>query len=122
MADFLSEAQHLASKTKSTRVIRLFPDSDMRCSHEGLAAVAKKNDIDPLTLHPGEFLVFINSRQTMFKIYAPGNCIAFVKHPEGHRLDLSVVRYIPRFFNGTEFNLDAATRKMIGEKLNRAAS
>lgn len=102
---------------KELKVIRFFPNSDLRCSHEGLRAVAKENGIDPWGLSAGEFLVFANTSQTMMKIYAPGNIIAFLRHPLRHRIDLSLVQYIPRFFNGTEFNYEGAMKKMLTQKL-----
>lgn len=111
--NFLKEASQVASKTKTTRILRFFPNADLRCMHDGLREIALENDIDPRTLKPGEFLIFCNTKQTMLKIFAPGNTIAVTKSPDGRRLDLNVIRFIPRFFNGTEFNYDEALRAVL---------
>lgn len=116
--DYKDSVISIAKRTKATRILRFFPDADMRCAHEGLRAVAVENGVDPWELMPGEFLVFSNRKQTMMKIFAPGNIIAFLKHPLNHRIDLDIVKYIPRFFNGTEFQYEKAMREMIKEKLD----
>lgn len=118
--EYLDNLELIAKKTKNTKVIRFFPESDLRCSHDGLYKIAKKNGIEVSNLNPGEFLVFANAAQSMLKIYAPGNIIAFIKHPLKHKIDFNVVRYIPRFFNGTEFNYDATLKKIFENKLEKA--
>lgn len=115
--NFFESAEYIAKKTKRLRVIRFFRDADLRCGHDGLREMAKKEGIDPWTLEPGEFLVFANNRQNKLKIYAPGNVLCYVKSPDDRRIDLNIVRLIPRFFNGTEFNYDAAVREVLKGKL-----
>lgn len=115
--NFKESAEYIAKHTKTLRIIRYFPDSDLRCGHEGLREVAKKNGVDPWELAPGEFLVFANHLKNKMKIYAPGNVIAYLKSPDNRRIDLDVVRLIPRFFNGTQFNYDAAVKSMVLKKM-----
>jgi hypothetical protein len=119
--NYRSTAEFIAKKTKSLRVVRFFPNSDLRCAHDGLRKVALENEIDPWKLDPGEFLVFANSRQNMLKIFAPGNLIVHVKSPDERRIDLDIIRLIPRFFNGTEFNYQGAVKEMIQKKIQKAA-
>jgi hypothetical protein len=119
--NYKQTAEFIAKRTKSTRVVRFFPNADLRCSHDGLRLIAKENGIDPWELAPGEFLVFMNTNKNMMKIYAPGNVLAHVKSPDNRRIDLDIVRYIPRFFNGTEFKFEKALEKMVSVKVERAA-
>lgn len=119
--DFRRSAQYIAAKTKSLRVVRFFPKADLRCSHDGLRKIAIEAGIDPWNLEPGEFLVFSNESQNKLKIYAPGNVIAYVKSPDNRRIDLDVIRLIPRFFNGTEFKYDSAMLEVLDKKLKKAS-
>jgi hypothetical protein len=119
--DFYRAAQNVASVTKSARVIRFFPEADLRCMHDGLRRLALEHKIDVLNLKPGEFIVFANRSKTMLKIFAPGNTIAVTKSPDGRRLDLNVIRLIPRFFNGSEFQYDKALQKLLENKTQVAA-
>lgn len=116
---FRRSLENIAKRTHSTRILRYFPNCDLRCGHEGLRDIAKKQGVDPWELSPGEFLVFANAVQNRLKIYAPGNVIAYLVNPDYRKIDLDIVRLIPRFFNGTEFNYKAALAKMVDEKLER---
>lgn len=115
--NFSKHLETLAPQTRSNKIIRFFPDSDLRCSHEGLKVIAMEHKIDPWNLKPGEFLVFANRRMSALKIYAPGNIIAYVKSPDHRQIDLNIVRLIPRFFNGTEFNYSGAVAEMLRVKM-----
>jgi len=115
--DFFKAAESVAHRTKVTKVIRYFPGTDLRCMHDGLRKIAQEHGIDPWNLKPGEFLVFCNASRTMLKIYAPGNTIACTKSPDGRRLDLNVIKYIPRFFNGSEFDYNRALKEVLQKKV-----
>lgn len=121
MKNYQERIEEIARKTKSTRVIRFFQNADLRCSHLGLRTIALEHGIDPYELSPGEFIVFANKKINKLKIYAPGNVIAYVKPPNDQRIDLNVIRLIPRFFNGSEFNYDSALRKHFELKFKKAA-
>lgn len=118
---FKQTVEDIAKRTHSLKILRFFKDVDLRCSHEGLTIVAKKHHVDPTKLAPGEFLVFANSAQNKLKIYAPGNVLCYVRSPGYGRIDMNIVRLIPRFFNGTEFRYDAAAREMLKTKLKLVA-
>lgn len=113
---YTEEAQAIAQKTRSNKIIRYFPETDLRCNHLGLSLLAKEKKINVKDLAPGEFLVFTNKALNKLKIYAPGNCIAYVKSPDNRRIDLNVVRLIPRFFNGTKFDYEGAMSEMFSRK------
>ena len=113
---FFQECKQVAAASYSTRVVRYFPDTDLRCNHLGLSDIAKKHNIDVRNLKPGEFCVFVNKRETALKIFAPQNTLVYLKSPGNYPLDLRVVKYIPRFFNGTAFNYPAGLRQIFEER------
>lgn len=119
--DYYGAAETISKRTRSNRIVRFFPNADLRCGHDGLRQWAKeKGDIEVWNLQPGEFVVFANTKGDRLKIYAPGNVIAYVKSPDERKIDLNVIRLIPRFFNGTEFKLDDALREMLPKKMRAA--
>lgn len=120
--NYIENAQQIAKKTNSTKIIRFLQNTDLRCMHEGLAKVAKDEGVDVTDLNPGEFVVFANSRMTGIKVYAPGNVIAYLKSPDNHRIEIRAIQYLPRFFNGTEFNYSGALKKFFEvRKMKEAA-
>lgn len=94
-------------KPRGNRIIRYYSNIDMRCAHNGLKEIAKKDRIYLSLLKPGEFVVFLNSRQTVMKIYTAGETIVHVKVPQG-RINPGVISLIPHFFNGKRFDYNAA--------------
>lgn len=103
----------------TNRVLRFFPNSDLRCSHDGLRKIAKKFKIEPYELEQGEFLVFANTKQNRIKVYAPGNIVAYLKHDQ--RIDLDMIRLIPSYFNGQAFDFEGAEKQMLWVKTRKAA-
>lgn len=111
---FYEKCESIAKGTiVSGKIIRFFPDADLRAGHEGLKAHARDHKVDAENLKAGEFLVFCNRRQTGVKIYAPGNVVAYLKSPGDYRLDLRTIILIPRFFNGTYFDYNSALKKLF---------
>ena len=106
-------------QAKSTRIIRFFPQADLRCQHLGLAKVAASVGINVHKLAPGEFVIFLNNARDKLKMYASGNVLAYLKMPQGTRVDLNVIQHIPRFFSGGKINYDAALKKQIKRELDR---
>lgn len=118
---YLDRAKEIAKSTKALRVVRFFPESDLRAGHVGLRKLAMKANLDPHTLKPGEFLVFANRALTRLKIFAPGNVIAYLASPDEKRLDLDVIRYIPRYFHGGQITYDDLLLKNLSVKMKKAA-
>ncbi len=98
---------------KTNRIIRFFPESDMRCGHVGLAKHAKKRSINVKELRVGEYVVFLNARKNNMKIYTTNNIIVHLRTQNNSRIDLRVVRMIPEFFKGGNFDYSGALRKTI---------
>lgn len=93
------------------KIVYYFPNSDLRCSHDGLTIVAKREGKDPKTLNPGEFMVFVNTRKNMLKIFAARNVIAHYR--QNGAIDLRILQHLPEVFNGGGFNYSAALRKVL---------
>ena len=95
------------------RVVRYFPDTHLGNGHEGLAEIARKHDVNVNRLDFGEFVIFVNKKQTALKLFAPGNIVAYLKMPGSARLNPKVIAMIPRFFNGTEIDYTRALKEVI---------
>lgn len=106
-------------RASENRLIRVVFDADLRCSHEGLTAIAKNLKLKLDELELGEFVAFINSKKTMIKLYAAGNTIAHFKTPDGRQLNLKVLALIPKFFNGRELKYDDALKEVITKEIRR---
>lgn len=94
------------------RLVHYFRGADMRCNHRGLTLIAKRNKLDPQTLEQGEYLLYVNNAQTMAKLLGPGNVLIHLRSERG-RLDFRVLRYLPKTFQGSQFDYDAALKKAI---------
>ncbi len=104
----------------SGHIIRCFLDSDLRCSHDGLAEQAKKSGIKVEDLKTGEYVVFVNHKKDRVKVYAAFNVLAYLKLPPGTSMDLNVIRAIPRAFTASgRLDYDKALKETVEEKLNK---
>lgn len=102
------------------RAIQIFLNCDLRCCHEGLAEVAKKNKIDVKKLNPGEFVIFINASKNRLKLYTANNVIAYLKLQENQKIDLRVIALIPQAFEATgKINYDENLKKVIEKELSK---
>lgn len=101
------------------RIVRYFPDADMRNGHDGLFKLAKKNGVDIRTIGNEEFVVFVNRRKNHVKMAAPGNVIAHYKSYEG-KIDPRVIQHLPNAFNGGKIDYDRAMLKVLRSEFPRA--
>lgn len=95
------------------RILRYFADVHLGNSHRGLSRIASKEKVDVRNLGQGEFVVFVNTAQTAFKMFASGNVIAHFKHPEDHKIDPRTILMLPNYFNGAEIGYDKALRAVM---------
>ncbi len=102
--------------SKEAKIVRVFFDVHLGNGHDGLATLAKKNDVDVKNLDPGEFCIFINTRRDALKMYAAGFTIAHLRLPNG-RLDLRMISMIPKFFNGSEIEYTKAMQELLTKEL-----
>lgn len=99
----------------SNKIVRVVFDADLRCSHDGLSQMLEKNfQIKTDNLKLGEFVVCLNSAETIVKIYTHGNTIAHYKSKKG-RIELKAIMHLPKFFNGSSF----AYNKALAETLKK---
>lgn len=100
------------------RAIQIFLDSDLRCSHDGLAMIAKKEKIDVSKLEPGEYVIFVNSAKDKCKVYAAFNVVAYLKPPKGHKIEMKVIQLIPVAFAATgRIDYDKALKELLEKEL-----
>lgn len=93
-------------------IISHFPDTDMRCSHAGLKAIALKKKKDPANLKKGDFLLFTNTRLTVGKLFATSEILVHIR-PESGRIDPATIKHFPKHFNGTTLNYKGALKDRI---------
>lgn len=100
-------------------ILRCVFNADMRCSHDGLSAMLKKNfDIDTALLERGEYVVCINTAKTIVKVYASGNTIAHHKSLKG-QINLKTLTLIPKVFNGRSFSYEDALERVIRKEIRQ---
>jgi hypothetical protein len=110
-------AQVIDAKRSAQKIIRFFPQTDMRNGHDGLAKIAKDNKINVSDLNVGEYVIFTNKKKNAIKMYAPNHIIVHQRLPSGAKLDMRVISLIPKYFNGSKINLDAALKEAITRAL-----
>lgn len=110
---YFQRLSEIDAYVKSGRIIRYFPDVHLGKGHRGLTALAALKKIKIEDLGPGEFVIFVNRSQTGLKLFAPGNCIAYLKMPGSQKIDTRIISMIPRFFNGSKINYDGALKEKI---------
>ena len=94
------------------RIVRYFPETDMRMTQPGLRRIAIRNNLNPDNIPLGEFLLFVNRKQTMFKMLTQNNVLVSYKSRRG-KIHPGVFALIPRYFDGREFNYDRALREAV---------
>lgn len=100
-----------------TKIVRYFPDTDLRAGHDMLADKAIRNKINVKALGRGEFVVFVNRAKTALKMFAgSANLVAYLRLEKG-KLDLRTISLIPEYFDGSEIKYDLALKKVIEKDL-----
>ncbi len=98
------------------KIVRYVTGVHMALSHRGLKLMAKKLGLNADTMDSGEFIIFMNSGQTAFKLLTANNIICYYRHPKEHRIDPRVISLIPKVFDGKEIKLDAALESIIKQE------
>lgn len=95
------------------RVVHLIRDVDMRNSHDGLAELAKKVlSVDTDRLAPGEFVMYVNTSQTMVKLQH-GRWLLSYKKPDRSRLNAKALLALPSFAQGADIGYEKALASII---------
>lgn len=100
----------------SNCLLSYFPDTDLRCGHDGLSILAKKGKKPVDKLKVGQFLVFVNRAQTAVKILTIEGVLIHIR-PE-HGLNFEAINKLPKYFNGTRFNYTGALRETLKKRLD----
>ena len=93
------------------RVVQVFFNSDLRCGLDGLTIIAKKAGVNSDDLSDGEFLVFINKKKNMMRVFH-GNMFTHYR-PESGRVNYGMIQHLPRSFNGTKFDFSEALKRAV---------
>lgn len=97
----------------ANRLVKFFPDSDLRAGHDGLARKASNAGISVSNLQKGEMLAFVNTRKNKLKIFASGGVMAYYRARLGEKIDPRIIQHLPDCFNGAEINYDKAMTKVL---------
>lgn len=104
------------------RIVQVFQDCDLRCSHMGLSEIAKKAKIDLGKLAPGEYVVFFNTSRTHVKIAAAFGTLAHRRSEHGRFFDASCIVSVVRAFHNTgRLDYDEAIKDRLLSLLGRRA-
>jgi hypothetical protein len=102
------------------KILQVFEDADLRCSHDGLGEIALKSKIKLKELEEGEYVVFFNTTRTHLKIAAAHNVIAHSKMEHGRFYDLGCIQNVVRAFHNTgRIEYDEALKERLEELLRR---
>jgi|SRR5581483_109634 len=105
--------EKVLERNQTNRVLQVFLNADLRCSHDGLTEIAKKGGLNVKELKPGQYVVFLNAAKNRMKLYAANNVVAYFKSPEGGIIDPRTLCDLPRAFNGTSINYEAALKEAL---------
>jgi len=112
------DAIETATPAKKNTILQVFQDTSMKFGHKGLTELADEAGLDVTKLKSGEFIVFINSAQNAFKIFAPNNVVAHHKVPDGAgRIDMRTIALLPRCFNGNAIDYNRAIKEVLENSL-----
>lgn len=115
VATALIKKPNYQSGKTSARVIQVFLNVDLRSGHAGLSQIAQKKKLKLKVLEDGQFVIFINRRQTGMKCYLSGNTVTYTKRD---RISLETIRFLPECFGGdADLAYDAALEKALKSKL-----
>lgn len=91
----------------------------MALSFSGLTKLMLKAKMKPDAMPEKSFVVFINRKQTAFKVFINGSLLVY--HNNGsRRFPLEAIQEFPRFFNGKTIDFAAAAQRVIEDKYLRS--
>lgn len=99
-------------------ILRVFLNVDMRNGHDGLSEIAAENDIKVSEIELGNYIVFVNNQRNKMKLYASNDVIAYTRLPAGRKIEMRVIKELPRVFNGRQINYDAALKLAVDKALS----
>lgn len=98
------------------KLMHFFLDVDLRCNHIGLLDFLKKKKIK---IGPHDFIVFMNHKRTMIKMLCKGKEVLLHYKKDGRVLDPGIIKYLPKYVDGKEMNIEGAVKEHLEEVLAR---
>lgn len=83
-------------------IVHIFRDVSMSFQHDSLGQICNGAGISLKELKPGEHVIFINSSITRVKLMSHGGVISYYRAPDGNRLNLNMIEFIPHCFNASK--------------------
>ncbi len=103
----------------TNRLLHFIPDTDLRCSHEGLKLVAKKKKINLDDMRIGDCVIFANRSLNKIKMFASGTkCMVFYSN-DGRKIATDTIQFLPAFLSGGELNYRGALKTAIDQHFKR---
>jgi hypothetical protein len=93
------------------KIVRYFSNADLRGGHDMLRKQATKAGVDLNNLDVGEFVLFVNKKQNMFKMLTQAKVMVFYKQQQ--RLHPATFALIPKYFNGKAIDYEGSLREAL---------
>lgn len=94
----------------------IFVSVDMRLAHAGLIEFLKKKKIK---VKEGDYIVFMNSSRTIVKMFCNSDAAILHYKKAGTKIDPGVIRYLPKYCNGAELDIDGAKAEHLKDLMKR---
>lgn len=103
------------------RIFKVVLGVHMGLGHDGIAELLKEQvKIDVKKLNDGDLILCLNRQGDKMKIMGrKGLVLGYLRMPNGQRIMLDALQYIPRTFGGGTFNYDAAAKKALLKRLDQ---
>lgn len=102
-----------------SKIAHLFLNVDMRMGHDGLKDLCRQKRVK---ITEEDFIVFVNSARTMIKCFCKGKEAIMHIKKEGKVLDLGIIKYLPRYCNGADLDIDSAIADNLRDVMKRKKS
>ena len=100
------------------KILKLFQNIHMNLGHDGLIKLSKQNKVDVYKMENGDLLMFINKRGDKLKVLGPfGRVVGYLKMPNGQRIMMEALQYIPHTFGASGFDYDKACVKALEKRI-----
>lgn len=113
--DKLVKTPKAESGSSKPRIAQCFLNADLRGSHNSLRLMANDNGLDLDEIGSNQFVVFVNKKRTLMKVWAGFGTFSFTRR---ERIDLNAIKYLPRVFGATgDLNYDSALEQSLRDRL-----
>lgn len=96
------------------RLVRYFPNADLRAGYDGLSKFAAKEGIDLMNLPKGHFVAFVNTARNKLKLCTQNDVVAYLRL-QNRTIDPRVIQHLPNYFNGASIEYDKAMTRVLAE-------